>query len=105
MIGRDKTGVRDNLRCNVVSSYGGCTDGGCTVKEVGSIRMSTKHLTMQDCLCEFHARVPQDHDKEFRGTHCHREYVRAGGREGKGQASQGTRSYRRADVVEEKTHS
>jgi hypothetical protein len=51
-IGRDKAGVRDNLRCNVASSHGGCTDGGCTVKQVGPIRMSTKHLTMLDCLCE-----------------------------------------------------
>ena len=51
-IGRDKAGVRANLRCNVVSSHGGCTDGGCTVKQLGPIRMSTKHPTMLDCLRE-----------------------------------------------------
>jgi len=32
VIGRDKAGYRANLRCPVVSSHGGCTDGGCTVK-------------------------------------------------------------------------
>ena len=51
-IGRDETGIRANLRCNVVSSHGGCTDGGCTVKQLGPIRMSTKHPTMLDCLRE-----------------------------------------------------
>ena len=30
-IGRDKSGVRTNLRCNVASSHGAYTDGGCTV--------------------------------------------------------------------------
>jgi hypothetical protein len=57
-IGRDKTDVRTNLRCNVVSSHGSCTDGGgCTVKQVGPIRMSTKHPTMFDCLREIQTRI------------------------------------------------
>ena len=60
-IGRDKADVRANLRCNVASSHGGCTDGGCTVKQVGPIRMSTKHPTMQDWVREVHTRIQQDH--------------------------------------------
>ena len=60
-IGRDKSGVRANLRCNVVSSHGDCTDGGCTVKQVGPIRMSTKHPTMLDCLSEFQRRIQENH--------------------------------------------
>ena len=60
-IGRDKAGVRANLRCNVASSHGGCTDGGCTVKQVGPIRMSTKHPTMLDCLRELQTRIQQHH--------------------------------------------
>ncbi len=61
VIGRDKVGYRDNLRCPVASSHGDCTDGGCTVKQVGPIRMSTKHPTMRDCLRELLARIQQDH--------------------------------------------
>ena len=64
-IGRDKAGVRANLRCNVASSHGGCTDGGCTVKQVGPIRMSTKHPTMLDCLRELQTRIQQDHDPKY----------------------------------------
>ncbi len=45
-IGREKEEYRVNLRCPVVSSHGSCTDGGCTVQQVGPIRMSTKHPTM-----------------------------------------------------------
>jgi hypothetical protein len=40
-IGRDKAGYRANLRCPIASSHGGCTDGGCTVQQVGTISMST----------------------------------------------------------------
>jgi hypothetical protein len=61
VIGRDKAVVRTNLRCNVVSSHGVCTDGGCTVKLVGPIRMSTKHPTMLDCLRELQTRIQQQH--------------------------------------------
>ena len=64
-IGRDKTGVSANLRCNVASLHGGCTDGGCTVKQVGPIRMSTKHPTMQDCFRELHTRIQQDHGPKY----------------------------------------
>ena len=60
-IRRDKADVRANLRCNVASSHGGCTDGGCTVKQVGPIRMSTKHPTMLDRLRELQTRTQQDH--------------------------------------------
>ena len=35
--GRDKAGYHANLRCPAASSHGGCTDGGCTVKQVGPI--------------------------------------------------------------------
>ena len=31
------------------------------MKQVGPIRMSTKHPTMQDCLRELHTRIQQDH--------------------------------------------
>jgi hypothetical protein len=48
--GGKKTGYRVNLFCNTVSSYGECTDGGCTVKRVGPIRMSRKLPTESDCL-------------------------------------------------------
>ena len=60
-IGRDKAGYRANLRCHVASSHGGCTDGGCTVKQVGPIRMSTKHPTILDCLRELQTRIQQHH--------------------------------------------
>jgi hypothetical protein len=63
-IGRDKSGYHTNLRCPVVSSHGDCTDAGCTVKQVGTIRMSTKHPTMFDCLCEFLTRIQQNHDRD-----------------------------------------
>ena len=63
-IGRDKTGYRANLRCPVASSHGGCTDGGCTVQQVGPIRMSTKHPTMRDCLRALLARIQQDHGSD-----------------------------------------
>ena len=59
--GRDKAGYHANLRCPVASSHGGCTDGGCTVKQVGPIRMSTKHPTMLDCLRELQTRIQQHH--------------------------------------------
>ena len=52
VIGRDKAGYCAKLRCHVASSHGGCTDGSCTVKQVGPIRMSTKHPTMLDYLRE-----------------------------------------------------
>ncbi len=42
-----KAGVYDNLRCSAVSS-----DGGCGAKLVGPIRMSSKFLTLRDCLRE-----------------------------------------------------
>jgi hypothetical protein len=48
--GRDKAGYHANLRCPSVSSHGGCTDGGCTVKQVGPICMSGQHPTLVDCL-------------------------------------------------------
>jgi hypothetical protein len=50
VIGRDKADYRLNLFCNEVSSYGGCTDGVCTVNRVGPVRMSTKRPTQSDCL-------------------------------------------------------
>jgi hypothetical protein len=63
-IGRDKTGYRTNLRCPVAYSYGGCTDGGYTVTQVGPIRMSIKHPTMRNCLRELLTRIQQDHDSD-----------------------------------------
>jgi hypothetical protein len=63
-IGRDKAGYRANLRCPVASSHGGCTDGGCTVQQVGPIHMSTKHPTMRDCLRELLAQIQQDHGSD-----------------------------------------
>ena len=63
-IGRDKAGYRVNLFCDAVSSYGGCTDGACTVKRVGPVRMSTKHPTMRDCLRALLARIQQDHGSD-----------------------------------------
>ena len=63
-IGRDKAGYRVNLFCNAASSYGGCTDGACTVKRVGPVRMSTKHPTMRDCLRALLARIQQDHGSD-----------------------------------------
>ena len=63
--GRDKTGYHDNLRCLVVSSHGGCTDGGCTVKQVGPIRMSGQHPTCFDCLCELKALIMWDHGDNY----------------------------------------
>jgi hypothetical protein len=50
-IGRDKTGYRVNLFCDVVSSYGGCTDGSCTVKR-GKIYIS--QTVTCDKLCVSH---------------------------------------------------
>jgi hypothetical protein len=63
-IGRDKSGYRVNLFCDTTSSYGGCTDGACTVKRVGPVRMSTKHHTMRDCLRALLARIQQDHGSD-----------------------------------------
>jgi hypothetical protein len=64
VIGRDNAGYRTNLRCPVASSHGDCTDGGCTVKQVGPIRICTKHPTMLDCLRELLARIQQDHGSD-----------------------------------------
>ena len=61
-IGRDKTGYRTNLRCHVVSSHGDCTDGGCTVNQVGPIHMSGQCPTLVDCLCELKTLIMWDHD-------------------------------------------
>jgi hypothetical protein len=60
-IGRDYTGYRANLRCPAASSHGGCTDGGCTVKQVGPIRMSGQCPTLLDCLRELKALIMRDH--------------------------------------------
>ncbi len=46
-IGRDKAGYRANLRC------------GC--EQVGSVRMSSKRPTLQDCLRELGRLIQQDH--------------------------------------------
>jgi hypothetical protein len=46
-IGRDKEGYHVNLRC------------GC--KQVGSVRMSSKRPTLQDCLRELGRLIQQDH--------------------------------------------
>ena len=57
-----------NLRCPVASSNGGCTTGGCTVQQVGPIRMSTKHSSIRDCLCELLTRIQQDHGSDCVAT-------------------------------------
>ena len=59
--GRDKAGYHANLRCPAASSHGGCTDGGCTVKQVGPIRMSGQRPTLVDCLRELKALIMRDH--------------------------------------------
>ena len=63
-IGRDKAGYCVNLFCNAVSSYGGCTDGACTVKRVGPVRMSTKRPTQSDCLLVLGEQIRQDHGSD-----------------------------------------
>ncbi len=45
-IGRDKAGYSVNLMCHSVSSHGGCTNRGCTVNQVGPIRMSGQCPTL-----------------------------------------------------------
>jgi hypothetical protein len=51
-----KTGVYVNLRCSPVSSH-----GDCGAKQVGPVRMSSKHPTMQDCVRERGRLIRQDH--------------------------------------------
>jgi hypothetical protein len=51
-----KTGVYDNLWCSAASSH-----GGCGVKLVGTIRMSSKFPTLCDCLRELGRLIQQDH--------------------------------------------
>ena len=36
-------------------------DGGCTVKQMGPIRMSDHRPTLVDCLCELKALIMWDH--------------------------------------------
>jgi hypothetical protein len=61
-IGRDKAGYRFNLFCDVSSSYGGGTDGACTVKQVGPVRMSTRHPTQCETVLRARlVRIQQDH--------------------------------------------
>ena len=50
--------------CHTASSDGDCTDGGCTVKQVGPIRMSSKRPTQLDCLRDLGERIWQDHDSD-----------------------------------------
>ena len=61
VIGRDTSGYRDNLRCHVASSNGGCTDGGCTVKQLGETCMSGQSPTLVDCLRELKTLIILDH--------------------------------------------
>ena len=41
---------------------GDCTNGGCTVKQVGPIHMSGQCPTLVDCLRELKALIMCDHD-------------------------------------------
>jgi hypothetical protein len=61
-----KSVVYANLRCSAASSH-----GGCDVKLVGPIRMSTRFPTLRDCLRELGRLIQQDQsstlDREARG--------------------------------------
>ena len=54
-------GYHTNLRCYTTFVYGGCTTGGCKLKQVGPIRMSRDRPTQLDCFRELHTRIQQDH--------------------------------------------
>jgi hypothetical protein len=90
---------RVNLFCNSTSSYGGCTDGACTVKLMGPIRMSTKRPTQSDCLRFLREQIRRDHGSDGVDVVQARQVASSTGDSTKRPVDEGSSSLNANDVM------